>query len=190
MPFRQYFSHITAARCLEVGRKQYFAPVVTLSFTFTTGDNCFQVHANHLYFTISFSSTNCQAYSILYIVASPKIYHFVTIHILKEAVIKRRIETALITLKGLAQWESWCIWVKRFGISWSFLLYLLFLPHSTFYISRMLKDGSTKSMIWYWCRWRSMSSITAVTVVKIFFLRIDRRTIPSWLNYIIAASPV
>ena len=45
---------------------------------------------NHLHFNISSSSTNWKACSILQIVDSPQIYHFLAIHIPTEAVVKRR----------------------------------------------------------------------------------------------------
>ena len=90
-PYRQYFSHIKAARCLEdksTGSIYLHLPLHSVSHSLLTKK--FSKYMYHLHFAISSSSTNYQAYSILQIVASPQIYHFVAIHILTEAVIKRK----------------------------------------------------------------------------------------------------
>ena len=75
-----YHKNISIERCLEVGQKHQFAPDVTRNFTFSIREKIFQVYSPFL----------LQPRSILQVMAIPKIYHLVTIHILTEAVIKSR----------------------------------------------------------------------------------------------------
>ena len=71
----------------QVNRKRLFAPAVTLSFTFTIGDNFFQVHVTIYILPLLLPAR------IDKLIAdrgfTPDI-SFLTIHILTEAVIKSR----------------------------------------------------------------------------------------------------
>ena len=98
---------------------------------------------------------------------------------------KERTERELITLKGLAQWKS-SVYLRLKSPIFLEVFYF------TYYFSRIspfIFVGCWKMEVLVpWSDIDADGDQCYSTVVKIVFIRFDRRTKTSWLNKIIAAS--
>ena len=112
---------MSIVRCWEVGWKHYFAPAITLIFTFTISDNFSPSTYNHLKFIISSSNTNYQAYSTLKIVASPQIQQTFCNHSRFTAAVKLQMKQHYQPSKFWLNKKAGCILLNGFGSSCFFL---------------------------------------------------------------------